>query len=144
MCFPGEHHCPHLATEGIVCMWWQNTHKQNKMTQHVLGQSSQRQTLFLLCGYNFCISLIFQEEQRQIALHFLISFVHSLVECFHFLRGQEQCSCVMSDAPLYVVNMFYYYWLIRRLILPRVRQNISTQILIEKQREGRQSPGDVM
>ena len=28
--------------------------------------------------------------------------------------------------------------------MPRVRQNISTQILTEKQREGRQSPGDVM
>ena len=39
-------------------------------------------------------------------MHLLISFVHSFIECSHFLKGQEQCSCVMSDASLYAVNMF--------------------------------------
>ena len=45
---------------------------------------------------------------------------------------------------MYVVNMFYYHFLIKRLIWSRVRENIAMQILSEIQREGRQSPGDVM
>lgn len=80
------------------------------MTQHVL------EDIISAVNYHFCMPLTFQGNQRQIALHSLISFVHSFVECSHFLRGQEQRSFVMSDAPLYAMNMFYYQCLIKKLI----------------------------
>ena len=33
--------------------------------------------------------------------------------------------CVILEAPLYAVNMFYSHWLIKKHILPRVRKNIA-------------------
>ena len=52
--------------------------------------------------------------------------------------GEIQCAMcvgmgvVMWDSPLYAVNMFYYHWLIKKLIVPVKGQNIAR---LESRRE---------
>ena len=41
----------------------------------------------------------------------------------------------MWHAPLYVVNMFNYHWLIKKLLWPMAGQNIARQVSQTKYRE---------
>ena len=41
------------------------------------------------------------------------------------LLANEVLAGVMWDIPLYAVNMFYYHWLIRKLLQPIAVQNIA-------------------
>ena len=51
----------------------------------------------------------------------------------------------MWDSPLYAVNMFYYNWLIKKLLWPMAGQNKARQkIQTEIYKESRQSQGDTM
>ena len=50
---------------------------------------------------------------------------------------------VMWDTPLYSVNTFYYYWLIKKLLWPTAGQNIARwEIQAEIEEERRWSHGD--
>ena len=35
------------------------------------------------------------------------------------------CEPLMWDSPLYAVNMFYYHWIIKKLLQPMAGQNIA-------------------
>ena len=52
---------------------------------------------------------------------------------------------LLWDAPLYAVNMFYYHWLIKKLLWPMAGQNIAKwEIQAEIRAERRWSQGDAM
>lgn len=52
---------------------------------------------------------------------------------------------MMWDSPLYVVNMFYYHWLINKLLWPMAWQNIvSLKIQAEIEEDRNRSPEDTM
>lgn len=49
----------------------------------------------------------------------------------------------MWDVPLYAVNVFYYHWLIEKLLWSMAGKNIARQeIQEEMEEERRQSHGD--
>ena len=43
------------------------------------------------------------------------------------IPGEEILGSLMWDSPLYAMNIFYYYWLIKKLLWPMAGQNIGRQ-----------------
>ena len=70
-----------------------------------------------------------------------INFLESVLSCHHVgSRDQLRLSDLTAkDSPPYAVNMFYYHWLIKKLLWPMARQNIARweiQAEIEKEECG--------
>ena len=61
------------------------------------------------------------------------------------IQTQKDKHLMMWDSPLYAVNMFYYHWLIKKLIWPMTGQNIARwKIQTKIYRESRWSQADAM
>ena len=91
------------------------------------------------CGMTYhCMYLMSNSQNRVIGIHFNLNMC-----CIHTLQAFK--SLLMWDFPLYVINIFYYHWLVKKLLWPMAGQNIARQeIHAEIEEERRQSQRDAM
>ena len=99
------------------------------------------------CGAGFG-DLIYAQDTISASVHLLFQMdqrcriLKSLYRTMSVCRPPRPTKMIDVGFPLYAVNMFYYYWLIKKLLWPIAGQNIAR---IEKIfRESRQSHGNTM